>query len=89
MTISHTTSPSNCSRDHDAHLGLSPTQLAVFDGWKRPEEILGSSIPTMNANQNLDLVQDVASDCSVVASLCASSARAEKGHPAVGTALLS
>ncbi|KAI4092102.1 MAG: hypothetical protein LQ339_007998 [Xanthoria mediterranea] len=69
--------------DRDARLGLSPTQLAVFDGWKRPEEILGSSITTMNAKQNLDLVQDVTSDCSVVASLCASSARAEKGHPAI------
>jgi calpain-7 len=28
----------------------------------------------------VDLVQDAATDCSVVASLCASSARAEKGH---------
>lgn len=37
----------------------------------------------MNANEKVDLVQDVTSDCSVVASLCASSARAAKGHSAV------
>ncbi|KAL8862971.1 MAG: hypothetical protein Q9178_000913 [Gyalolechia marmorata] len=36
----------------------------------------------MSAEQKVDLVQDVTSDCSVVASLCAISARAEKGHPA-------
>ncbi|KAL8812491.1 MAG: hypothetical protein Q9200_000986 [Gallowayella weberi] len=37
----------------------------------------------MTANESVDLVQDVTSDCSVVASLCASSARAEKGHSAI------
>ncbi|KAL8733829.1 MAG: hypothetical protein Q9166_001817 [cf. Caloplaca sp. 2 TL-2023] len=37
----------------------------------------------MNASERLDLVQDVTSDCSVVASLCASAARAEKGHSAI------
>ncbi|KAI4283952.1 MAG: hypothetical protein L6R38_001787 [Xanthoria sp. 2 TBL-2021] len=42
----------------------------------------------MNAMQKLDLVQDVTSDCSVVASLCASSARAEKGHPAILSSIL-
>jgi calpain-7 len=34
----------------------------------------------MKNAQPVDLVQDAATDCSVVASLCASSARAEKGH---------
>ena len=80
--------PAHHNRDDDAHFRLSRTQLAVFHGWKRPEEILGSSTPTMNVTQKVDLVQDVTSDCSVVASLCASSARREKGHPAVGFAAL-
>lgn len=34
----------------------------------------------MNFSRKIDLVQDAATDCSVVASLCAGIARAEKGH---------
>lgn len=33
--------------------------------------------------RKVDLVQDAATDCSVVASLCAGIARAEKGHDRV------
>ncbi|KAL8999463.1 MAG: hypothetical protein Q9169_001668 [Polycauliona sp. 2 TL-2023] len=57
--------------DHDAQFRLSETQSAIFNGWKRPEEISSPSIPIGDANQRVDLVQDVTSDCSVVASLCA------------------
>ena len=73
------------SRD-DAEFRLSKTQLEVFDGWRRPGEALnppnGSQIqsPSMLAEGKLDLVQDVTSDCSVVASLCAVTARRERGH---------
>jgi calpain-7 len=41
--------------------------------------------PTMVAEKPIDLVQDAASDCSVVASLCAERARVEKGHQSVST----
>ncbi|KAL8722395.1 MAG: hypothetical protein Q9225_001126 [Loekoesia sp. 1 TL-2023] len=77
--------------DEDAVSRLSETQLAIFDDWKRPDQVLpaGSeqqpemrpSIDTaMNAIEKVNLVQDVTCDCSVVASLCAEVARAERGH---------
>ncbi|KAI5237754.1 cysteine proteinase [Aureobasidium subglaciale] len=71
-------------------LRLSTAQLQVFDGWKRaagalpppawytPEE--RSNGPTMSSSRTIDLVQDAATDCSVVASLCALVARGERGH---------
>lgn len=37
----------------------------------------------MNASKDIDLVQDITTDCSVVASLCAGTARAGKGHSKV------
>ena len=80
-------------------LPLSSTQLAVFDGWKRPEDALAAiqrqanGEPTqvegtMHIPDSMDLVQDLTSDCSVVASLCAGSSRAEHGHPKVGLTLV-
>jgi calpain-7 len=39
--------------------------------------------PLMSSTRSVDLVQDAASDCSVVASLCAGIARAERGHDQV------
>ena len=75
-------------------LQLSPLQLECFAGWKRPKEALGGieivrhggklpNTPTMTRSKKVDLVQDMTSDCSVVASLCAVTARAERGHPKV------
>lgn len=75
-------------------LKLSSLQLNTFAGWKRPSEafsgidILQDDVrlptqPTMQREEKIDLVQDMTSDCSVVASLCAVSARAERGHPRV------
>ena len=70
----------------DAELGLSETQLEVFDRWRRPDDIVGasddrkSSSPAMATDGRVDLVQDVTSDCSVVASLCAVTSREERGH---------
>lgn len=72
-------------------LQLSRLQQEVFDGWRRPDTIFPRSSlkqlngkqgngPTMKARGRVDLVQDVTSDCSVVASLCAVTARAERGH---------
>ena len=74
-----------CTRD-DADLGLSQTQFEVFDRWRRPAEIVEASdssknlSPAMVTDGRVDLVQDVTSDCSVVASLCAVTSREERGH---------
>ncbi|EXJ78118.1 hypothetical protein A1O3_09279 [Capronia epimyces CBS 606.96] len=72
-------------------LPLSSTQLESFDGWKRPHEALSplvghtrEQLPSREAmthsTESLDLVQDMTSDCSVVASLCALTSRVERGH---------
>jgi calpain-7 len=75
-------------------LPLSDIQLESFDGWKRPAEALssvrfpgaaeGNEISmTMRHIDKVDLVQDLTSDCSVVASLCAGTSRASRGHQKV------
>ena len=74
-------------------MGLSSHQLQFFDGWARakdalppPEWFPGSREdlgPVMCTSRSIDLVQDAATDCSVVASLCAGIARAERGHAKV------
>lgn len=79
-------------------LSLSDLQLEVFDSWRRPAELsttVQSSLdanPHMMAKRSIDLVQDVTTDCSVVASLCAASARVARGkcdvmfyHPQIAT----
>ena len=86
-----------CDRlsDHP-ELHLSSDQREIFDGWKRPHELFTKSVsdageglilttcePSMKSSTNIDLVQDLTSDCSVVASLCATSSRAERGHSRV------
>lgn len=76
---------SNLLRDN-AKLPLSAVQLSVFDAWRRPREILSTLCPaqarrsSMLAHGRIDLVQDITTDCSVVASLCAATARSEHGH---------
>ncbi|PSR75089.1 hypothetical protein BD289DRAFT_487254 [Coniella lustricola] len=55
---------------------FSAKQAEIFDGWKRPAEIFNDSGPElyeniMVARTDCDLVQDITTDCSVVASLCA------------------
>lgn len=42
----------------------------------------------MTTDKTIDLVQDAATDCSVVASLCAGVARLERGHASVREILL-
>ncbi|KAL6709508.1 cysteine protease [Coniothyrium glycines] len=75
----------------DAHdLSLSAYQQQFFQGWVRaanampPPSMHPNSRdgigPLMSSTRPIDLVQDAASDCSVVASLCAGIARAERGH---------
>ncbi|RAL60804.1 hypothetical protein DID88_009909 [Monilinia fructigena] len=69
-----------------SELKLSEAQIETFAGWKRPHERDDASAQTlndeilMNTSKDIDLVQDITTDCSVVASLCAATARASKGH---------
>ena len=70
---------------------LSDAQREIFAGWRRPHETFGRPPETqlqeisrdefsMTTVNEIDLVQDITTDCSVVASLCAGTARAFKGH---------
>ncbi|EMD00076.1 hypothetical protein BAUCODRAFT_63830 [Baudoinia panamericana UAMH 10762] len=71
-------------------LPLSEFQEGMLDDWKRPQDALPPPSwfpvdrtnlgPSMTFTRRIDLVQDAATDCSVVASLCAVVARAERGH---------
>ncbi|RBR12689.1 uncharacterized protein FIESC28_08525 [Fusarium coffeatum] len=59
----------------NATFTLSPRQAATFGGWRRPRDLHHDIEPDrdalMNSSHGCDLVQDVTTDCSVVASLCA------------------
>ncbi|KAI3395151.1 hypothetical protein diail_1703 [Diaporthe ilicicola] len=60
----------------NSEFSFSKKQNEIFAGWKRPAEIFNDSGPElfeniMVAKTNSDLVQDITTDCSVVASLCA------------------
>ena len=59
---------------------MSARQREALAGWKRPRELFeaphGGAVPKSNedlmcAKDDIDLVQDITTDCSVVASLCA------------------
>lgn len=78
----------------DAELPLSDLQQETLHGWQRPSEALPPPNiqqpevfpepgPTMKSHERIDLVQDMTTDCSVVASLCAITARGEHGHSEV------
>lgn len=67
-----------CASD-PSPFSLSPEQQAIFAGWRRPAELAGEKAGVaegdlgqlMAAQAEMDLAQDLATDCSVVASLCA------------------
>lgn len=61
-------------------LELSNAQKEIFAGWRRLLDTHGSVDGPANEP---DLVQDITTDCSVVASLCAGVARSSKGHAKV------
>ncbi|KAI1282492.1 PALB protein [Xylaria sp. FL0933] len=75
---------------------LSPRQKAILAGWKRPIEILqqtpklymDSGNRAAEATDDYDLVQDITTDCSVVASLCASMKHLRPGPNSVLPALM-
>lgn len=77
--------------EDDFEFSLAETQVKHFAGWKRPKEALAlikieknghllSNEATMDKLGQWDVVQDVAPDCSVIASFCVGTARAERGH---------
>lgn len=76
-----------------ANFALSEKQVEVFDGWKRPLELDGFRAAHPNdprASQGLvesdgdyDFVQDITTDCSLVASLCASSRHLRVGPTSI------
>ena len=78
-------------------LHLSYPQRKVFDGWKRPVELLSKYTedvytglaPVMSVPGKTDLVQDMLTDCSVVASLCATTSMLERGQCVVSRLTLS
>ncbi|OJD34718.1 calpain-like protease ory [Diplodia corticola] len=82
--------PGEALFEDDVELRLSPAQLKFFDGWKRAKDALpppawaaagtAEDGPTMIKENRNDMVQDVATDCSVVAGLIAGSARVERGN---------
>ncbi|KAI1133056.1 PALB protein [Nemania abortiva] len=75
---------------------LSPKQEAVFAGWKRPTELIkeaprrdeASESRGLEAADDHDLVQDITTDCSVVASLCASMRHLRPGPTSILPALM-
>lgn len=83
-----------------ADLSLSHQQRGHFARWGRPDDALPPPVsrklsghrpspPTMVPTRPTDFVQDVATDCSVVASLSAIMARVNRGYDNVSrTALL-
>ncbi|EFX00051.1 calpain-like protease [Grosmannia clavigera kw1407] len=70
--------------EDNVEFSMSKQQYKVFAGWRRPAELFpehsqadeqlaqdAQSNMFMLANQEPDLVQDITTDCSVVASICA------------------
>ena len=73
-----------------SELSLSDSQLDILDEWKRPCDAFPppkwplpdgiDRVPVMYPTREIDLVQDAATDCSLVASLCSIMARCKSGH---------
>ncbi|KAL1897658.1 cysteine protease [Sporothrix stenoceras] len=77
-------SSANVLYEDNTEYSMSSEQKEIFTGWKRPDELFaepatddkkagdtGSKDRFMLAKDEPDLVQDITTDCSVVASLCA------------------
>lgn len=65
--------------DPAGYLKFSESQKGILDGWKRLHELQGGFKILPKEEQQLDLVQDVITDCSIVASLCSAFRREQKG----------
>lgn len=64
------------SRDPSGLLSLSKRQEELLLAWQRPHESLDD--PQLFGGGGMFLVQDVITDCSLVASLCSAAAWEEK-----------
>ncbi|KAL5612540.1 hypothetical protein BROUX41_004361 [Berkeleyomyces rouxiae] len=69
---------------------LSPLQSQNFGGWKRPLEITKAKLGegpqseiSMVLNYDIDLAQDITTDCSVVASLCSAVRNMKPGKDSI------
>ncbi|KAJ9154823.1 Calpain-like protease palB/cpr-8 [Pleurostoma richardsiae] len=80
-----------------SEFSFSDRQKDILAGWKRPAELLtpGASSNTgqvpgaiVAAQAECDLVQDVTTDCSVVASLCAAMKHLQPGKDSILAALM-
>ncbi|RYP50436.1 hypothetical protein DL768_004028 [Monosporascus sp. mg162] len=80
-----------------SEFSLSERQSEVFAGWKRPLELVQEDAEVdakqmrsrlMESNGDYDLVQDITTDCSVVASLCASINHLKPGPTSILPALM-
>ncbi|KAI0202152.1 PALB protein [Astrocystis sublimbata] len=77
---------------------LSPKQKAVFAGWKRPTDLNKDTSHhaddwdpnnvAVEADNDYDLVQDITTDCSVVASLCAGMKHLRPGPTSLLSAMM-
>ncbi|EMR71489.1 putative palb protein [Eutypa lata UCREL1] len=81
-----------------SEFSLSERQGEVFAGWKRPLELAMRDTQLdeaqtrgrlMESNGDYDLVQDITTDCSVVASLCACIKHLKPGPTSILPALMS
>ncbi|KAI9016376.1 hypothetical protein CLU79DRAFT_763565 [Phycomyces nitens] len=59
--------------DPDGTLRLSDKQLAIFGGWKRPKQFM-SQPQMIRLISSTNIIQDIVTDCSFVASLCVAAA---------------
>jgi hypothetical protein len=76
----------------DTVLDIPPVFEKHFSGWERPETAIPPEHlitcterhgPTMKSDERIDLVQDAALDCSLVAGMCTIVGRTERGFPSV------
>ncbi|KAK6355213.1 cysteine protease [Orbilia brochopaga] len=76
--------PNETFSDPSGPLALSTQQQNHFDRWYRPREVWKGAenmiLEREGEDLAADLSQDIISDCSVVASLCAAFTREQKGH---------
>ena len=69
----------------DTQFALSDGQAEILDDWRPSDDILKNAGADQLVNRKqlkggLDLIQDITTDCSVVASLCAIVSRIERGY---------
>ena len=64
-------------------LTLSKCQESLLGKWQRPREFMSNPVLFDDTDAGMYLVQDIITDCSVVASLCSAAAYEYKHHSKV------